>query len=312
VLVGEGHVFTPTAAAILMTLLLALKPQLTRFAGGVTAEEVRGAVLLGLIGFVIYPVLPDRPVDPWRLFNPREAWLTVILIAGIGFINYVLLRMYSTRGLYYTAIFGGLVNSTAAVAELANSVTGDEGITITLTLLTVIAMFTRNLVLVAIFSPAAGFITVWPIAAMCLFTAAFTFRNRPRAEAGPPATLSSPISVRKIASFGLFFLAIQSLATMGQRWFGEAGTIAVSFLGGFVSSASATAAAGSLTAHRQISPRSAAICTVLASAASALVNLPIVYRTVRQPGTFRRLIVVSAIAIAIGLAVLTAVLLLMK
>ena len=60
VLVGEGHVFTPTAAAILMTLLLALKPQLTRFAGGVTAEEVRGAVLLGLIGFVIYPVLPDR------------------------------------------------------------------------------------------------------------------------------------------------------------------------------------------------------------------------------------------------------------
>src|SRR4029077_16570306 len=123
VLVGEGHIFTPPASAILMTLLLALKPQLTRFAGGVTAEEVRAAVLLGLIGFVIYPVLPNRPVDSWSLFNPREAWLTVILIAGIGFVNYVLLRVYSTRGLYYTAIFGGLVNSTAAVAELASSVT---------------------------------------------------------------------------------------------------------------------------------------------------------------------------------------------
>jgi uncharacterized membrane protein (DUF4010 family) len=108
VLVGEGHVFTPTAAAVLMTLLLALKPQLTRFAGGVTAEEVRGALLLGLIGFVIYPVLPDRPVDPWKLLNPREAWLTVVLIAGIGFINYVLLRVYSARGFYYTAVFGGL------------------------------------------------------------------------------------------------------------------------------------------------------------------------------------------------------------
>jgi uncharacterized membrane protein (DUF4010 family) len=139
VLVGEDHVFTPTASAIVMTLLLALKPQLTRFAGGVTAEEVRGAVLLGLIGFVIYPVLPNRPVDPWNLFNPREAWLTVILIAGIGFVNYVLLRVYSTRGLYYTAVFGGLVNSTAAVAELATSVReevpGSQEIAITVMLL---------------------------------------------------------------------------------------------------------------------------------------------------------------------------------
>src|SRR5581483_9702764 len=73
-LVGDGHIFTPTAAAVLMTLLLALKPQITRFAGGVTAEELRSAVLLGLIGFVIYPVLPDRPVGPLGLLNPREAW----------------------------------------------------------------------------------------------------------------------------------------------------------------------------------------------------------------------------------------------
>jgi uncharacterized membrane protein (DUF4010 family) len=102
ILVGQGHVFTPTASAIVMTLLLALKPQFSRFAGGLTQEEVRGAVLLGLIGFVIYPVLPNRFVDPWNLVNPREAWLTVILIASIGFVNYVLLRLYGGKGLYYT------------------------------------------------------------------------------------------------------------------------------------------------------------------------------------------------------------------
>lgn len=124
VLVGQGHIFTPTASAVLMTLLLGLKPQLRRFAGGVTAEEIRGAVLLGLIGFVIYPALPRRPVDSWGLINPREAWLTVVLIAGLGFVNYVLLRIYGTRGLLYAAIFGGLVNSTAVVAELSRTVTG--------------------------------------------------------------------------------------------------------------------------------------------------------------------------------------------
>src|ERR1700691_281707 len=118
VLVGLGHIFTPVAGAIVMTMLLALKTELRRFAGGLQPSEIRSAVLLGLIGFVIYPVLPNRYVDPWQLFNPRDAWISVIAIAGIGFVNYVLLRVYSTGGLYLSALFGGLVNSSATVAEL--------------------------------------------------------------------------------------------------------------------------------------------------------------------------------------------------
>ena len=112
-LVGLGHIFTPVAGAIVMTMLLAWKTELTRFAGGLQPSEIRSAVLLGLIGFVIYPVLPNRYLDPWQLFNPSDAWISVIAIAGIGFLNYVLLRIYSTRGLYLGAIFGGLVNSSA-------------------------------------------------------------------------------------------------------------------------------------------------------------------------------------------------------
>jgi uncharacterized membrane protein (DUF4010 family) len=32
------------------------------------------------------------------LVEPRAAWLTVILIAAIGFVNYILLKLYSARG----------------------------------------------------------------------------------------------------------------------------------------------------------------------------------------------------------------------
>jgi|ERR1700728_63212 len=119
VLVGLGHIFTPIAGAIVMTMLLAWKTELSRFAGGLQPAEIRSAVLLGLIGFVIYPVLPKHYIDPWQLFNPSDAWISVIAIAGIGFVNYVFLRIYSTRGLYLGALFGGLVNSSATVAELA-------------------------------------------------------------------------------------------------------------------------------------------------------------------------------------------------
>lgn len=100
-------------------MLLAWKTELSRFAGGLQPAEIRSAVLLGLIGFVIYPVLPKHYIDPWQLFNPSDAWISVIAIAGIGFVNYVFLRIYSTRGLYLGALFGGLVNSSATVAELA-------------------------------------------------------------------------------------------------------------------------------------------------------------------------------------------------
>src|SRR3984957_19565009 len=73
VLVGLGHIFTPVAGAIIVTMLLAWKTELNRFAGGLLPSEIRSAILLGLIGFVIYPILPDRYIDPWHLFNPADA-----------------------------------------------------------------------------------------------------------------------------------------------------------------------------------------------------------------------------------------------
>lgn len=63
-LVGNGHIFTPIACSILIAMLLALKPQFRAFAGGLTPQEVRSAILLALLGFVIWPLLPDRYVDP--------------------------------------------------------------------------------------------------------------------------------------------------------------------------------------------------------------------------------------------------------
>lgn len=56
VLIGQGHLFTPIAAAILLTLILSLKTEFSTFAVGLRPEEIRSAVLLGLLGFVIYPV----------------------------------------------------------------------------------------------------------------------------------------------------------------------------------------------------------------------------------------------------------------
>lgn len=304
VLVGLGHLFTPVAAAIVMTMLLAWKTELSRFAGGLQPSEIRSAVLLGLIGFVIYPVLPNRYVDPWQLFNPSDAWISVIAIAGIGFVNYVLLRIYSTRGLYLGALFGGLVNSSATVAELAAwaQETGMVARTTTLCLLTTIAMFARNLVLATLFSPRSLSATLVPLLAMTLVAGIWIWRDRIIDDSVPGTlALASPISLGKVLWFGMLFITIQIAGTLLTKLFGSYGLLATAIFGGLVSSASTTAAAATMAMHGKISASLAGSATVLTSLASAAVNLPIVWRTTKNKAVVRRVTIEMATVIGIGI-----------
>jgi uncharacterized membrane protein (DUF4010 family) len=304
VLVGLGHIFTPVAGAIVMTMLLAWKTELSRFAGGLQPSEIRSAVLLGLIGFVIYPVLPNRYVDPWQLFNPSDAWISVIAIAGIGFVNYLLLRIYSTRGLYLGALFGGLVNSSATVAELSTRLqqTGMVQRATTLCLLTTIAMFARNLILATIFSPASLSATLVPLLAMTLVAIFWVWRDR-KIEEKIPGTLAltSPISLTKVVWFGIVFIAIQIVGTLLTRYFGSYGMYATGIFGGLVSSASTTAAAATMAMHGKITPSLAGSATVLTSLASAAVNLPIVWRTIKDKAVVRTLAFKMATVLGTGI-----------
>jgi hypothetical protein len=86
-LAGQGHLFTPVAATILMTMLLAWKMELHRFVGGLQPAEIRSVVLLGLLGLMVYPNLPGHfirhrfPVVAgmaWRVDGRRVAIAGVI------------------------------------------------------------------------------------------------------------------------------------------------------------------------------------------------------------------------------------------
>jgi len=301
-LVGLGHTFTPVASAILMTLLLAWKVELRKFAGGVSMDELRGAVLLGLIGLVIYPVLPDRFIDRWELVNLRQAWVTVVVIASIAIVNYVLLRLYSTRGLYWTAILGGLVNSRAAVAELMTVGTGSR--TTTVVLLATIAMFIRNIVLLALFAPRALLTAVGPLFAMAC-VALLLRTGKSDDEPGRELTLGSPISLRRVLSYGLLFIAIEVVGTLAQRAFGAVGFLAASGISGIASSASAAAAAANLSASAKITPELAGTAAVLASMASALTNVPLVFKRLSRT-LLLRVASSTALQIIVGIAVLAA------
>src|SRR5262249_48108888 len=92
------------ACALVITVLLSWKPEMMAFTGALTIREIRGALLLGFVTTVVYPLLPDRFIDPWSLINPRAVWLTVIIVSGLSFLNYLLLRRFGPKGTRYRVV----------------------------------------------------------------------------------------------------------------------------------------------------------------------------------------------------------------
>ncbi len=308
VLAGEGHTLTPAAVAVITAALLAWKDRMAGFSKALTEQELRSAILLAILAFVVYPALPTGSVDRWNLIEPRAAWFTVLLIAGIGFVNYILLKLYGARGVELTGFLGGLVNSTVTVTALANRDRESSGHLADLTYRGVVlatgAMVLRNAVLLLLLAPGALLSSALPFLLMLAAGGSMVFL-RPKSDAGPgdapDLSLTSPFSVQAAFKFGLIFLALQAGGTLAQGWLGRAGVYAVSAVGGLVSSASAVASAATLGTQHKIPSDVAGIGAVIASLASALVNLPLVARVSHDRPLTRRLVWPLGIVVAAGM-----------
>jgi uncharacterized membrane protein (DUF4010 family) len=174
-----------------------------------------------------------------------------------------------------------------------------------LVLITSVAMFLRNLLILAIFAPAAVPIAASPILAMTLIAVLFAWRKRERGtEPVSPLQVSSPVSLRYVLKFAGIFVVMEIIGTIGARFLGKYGFLGLSLLGGMVSSASTTATAATMAIHGKLSPDVAGVATVFASITSALVNLPLVERQTHDRGVTRTLTVISVLLVAIGLVVL--------
>ncbi|MEI9937891.1 MAG: MgtC/SapB family protein [Pseudomonadota bacterium] len=309
VLCGLGHRVTPVAVSVVTAGLLSWKERLAEFGHRLTAAELRSAILLGILAFAIYPVLPVQPIDHWGLIAPRAAWLTVLLIAGIGFANYILWKLFGTRGVELAGFLGGLVNSTVTVTELATRIAeGGQalvGAAYRGIMLSVAAMALRNALVLGLLDHRTLAVSAASLGLMFLASAILALVIKPvdsPSSEAKPLDLKSPFSLLSALKFGAIFLLLQVLGSVAQTLFGHLGFYAVSFLGGLLSSASAVAAAATLAAHHQLSPTVAGIGAILASLASASINVVLVGRFSRSTVLNRRVNIATAIVLAVGLA----------
>jgi uncharacterized membrane protein (DUF4010 family) len=310
ILVGEGQLLVAAACGVILTGLLAWKSEVVRFAGEVTIDEIRGALLLGMIAVVVYPLLPSGTIDRWGLIDLRVAWTVVLVISAIAFANYVLLRIYGTRGVRWTGLLGGLVNSTATVAELAGRARGNPERLSVFALLGMLtantAMLIRNGLILGIFAPRALAYGSLSVGFMLLVSVIIMGRIRIQDAETTPLHMQSPISVRHALTFGGLFVVIALVSELANRVFGQAGFLLVSVVGGLVSSASTSAAAGILVAKGALPAELAGYGVVFASMASLAFHVPMAQMAGRNREVTGRLARRSVLILAAGFAGLAA------
>jgi len=310
-LVVDGFVLEAVTVAVISSLLLVLKRELHEFAWGLRKEEVRSAVEFAIIAFVVYPLLPTRTLGPWNAIQPRLVWLLVIAVSGIGFVNYVLVRRYEGRGIAFTGFFGGLVNSTAVIAEMASRATEDRALldlAVGAILLANAAMAVRNAVIVAAFVPEAAITIGLPLGAIAVAGVGVSALVSDW-DADIETELTSPFSLRNALSFGGLFLLVLVASAGAQAGFGATGFITTTFLAGLVSSGTATTTAVTLATTGQITAETASVGVIAGTAASILVKVGLaasMERALIKPVLGYSLLLVAVGVAAGGLVILAA------
>ncbi|MDL5361277.1 MgtC/SapB family protein [Halalkalicoccus sp. NIPERK01] len=316
VLVGTGRLIEGVTVAILSSLLLVLKRELHSFAWGLSREELRSTAEFAVLAFVVYPLLPagDVPIAAAGFevaVEPRVIWLMVVTVAGIGIVNYAIVRSYGGRGIAVTGFFGGLASSTAVVGTMLDHVRqrpAAASYAVAAILLADAAMAVRNLGIALAFtidSPLLGAIV--PLGAVVVGAVAIAAVIADWSEE-VEMDLESPFSLRNALGFGAIFLLIVVSGGFAEAYLGTAGFYATAALSGLVSSAGATTSAVVLYRTGSLEHDVAVIAILLATASSLVVKAVLVAASADR-GFARRVGIWTAVLLGIAGATVVVVLL---
>lgn len=227
------------ALSIIITLLLTFKQYTERISKELRDVELTDALKFAILAFIILPILPNTTIDPLNVINPYQLWILVILISGISFFGYFLMKVFGTgKGIMLTSALGGIASSTAVAVVLSSEVKKDPEVTDTATVGVIIAstiMFFRILLLVFILNTALVPYLLLPFLLMGIVGAAVSWlMMNGKASFDHPLSLTSPFSILPALKFAAFFAFILVISHLGNLYFGNAGLYAASFLSGLV------------------------------------------------------------------------------
>lgn len=203
--------------AFLLTLILVLKESLHEFAHKVTTKEIEDFIIFGLVAFVIYPILPDYPIDPFGILELKFIWKALVAIFGLSFFVYSIFRILKTKGIIWSSVLGGLINS----IYISNFFSSNLKKFIAYPFLaSVSSMLLRAYILSLIINPSLTIPNIF-----LLFTAISGFSisyllSRKNKTTQININLTSPISFKFVTFYIPLFSALFLIANIVSKYFG--------------------------------------------------------------------------------------------
>jgi len=278
-LIGMGRVMEGVALSIISTAILTSKRYSIELSKTMTFDEMRNALEFGFIAFVLYPLLPDRVIDPLGVINPRNLMLIVIVVTMIGFLGFISLRKYGAKlGMVLTGALGGMVNSQATVSALSSKAKLNSSISsfaIQGMLMANCIMLLRNLFIAGTMSLKVAINMLPVVMAMVVVALAlvyFTGIKKEKEKVDIP--VESPFAIKPAVKFAIFFAGVSLLVKLSKN-LGTTGVYLASFIAGFVSSGATVAGVASLSASGSLPPEVASTAAVFSILASLLTKIAI-------------------------------------
>ena len=302
-----GDLQLAIACAVGMTVLLALREPLHRWINSLSWQEIRAVLTLLAMSFLLLPLLPNRPIDPWNAINPHRIWLLAIMIATISFAGYVAVKALGNRlGVFMAAGAGGLASSTAttlALARLAREHPSSSGLLSAGILVASGVMMLRTGAIAlalnaALFSP---LIPALLTAAAVLGIGAAVLWFRSVQQETPDLQIANPLEIGTAIKLAALLAAVMLAAELVRRMFGGIGVFVVAALSG-VADVDAVTISMARMAGGDVDPNTAAHAIMIAIAVNT-VSKTIVAGSVGNRKIGFLVGGISAAALAAGLAV---------
>lgn len=236
-----GYVAISLSTAIVVALLLRLKPLLHSWLKRIKREELLAALELLLISVVFLNIFPNEGLGPWKSFNPFQIWLMVVLVATISFIGYFSMKLAGPKkGVLLIALFSGFVSSTALTlhfSKLAKEKKEMVNLFSVGILLASAVLYLRTLLLIlilnaSIIAPLIGAFSA--MSSILLAASYFIWRKVEKIEFFSHHPIKNPLDLKTALIFGAFLSIITVLIHGVQQMLGETGLYVLSSLSGFV------------------------------------------------------------------------------
>ncbi len=275
VVLAKGFVIEAVSLSIVITLILSMREFLHSFIEKyIYRKDVTAILKFLIVTAILYPILPNKSFTFLQL-NPRSIWVMVILISTISFAAYFATKLLGPkRGILMTAIFGGLMSSTAVTLAFSKRSKETPELSGELAMGIILAssiMFIRQWLIMFIIYPKISYGFFLFSIVMFFFGMVFALR-KPHTSTTVDVEFSNPYDITHALFFGAFYTVILILSKLAHMYLGSKGMYLLGFVSGLADVDPLTVSMSQLARTKVVELSVALISIIISSITNTLVK----------------------------------------